>query len=938
MNQFHGRRWWRKIAATLISSALLAAPAHAQGQQDDEIDAEEAKELERKVITGSRIARTQVEGPSAVFIIDREQIEREGFTTVEGALKSLTQATGIVQNELFVGGFTNNANSLDLRGLGPGRTLILVDGRRVADYPLPYNGQSNIVNISAIPLAAVDRIEVLSGGASAIYGSDAVAGVVNIILRNDFGNSIDMNLRVGTTHDGGMDSTRFQAVGGFLGQRWNVTYALEHYDRDPLYASQRDYMDSVQDNPNPAGRINSRNAVEIDIFASQLGAPTYVDPGDCSGFAGTSIVRSQRSDPAVGTRFYCGSPTWVGEQSLVNGREQTNVYLTGSLELGDAHELYASFNYFTLDAEIDTGFRFYFNQTPAYVPNSNSTSLSPFGLPGGYLQIQRIFTDAETGGPGAQNFTYEEEVTDYAVGIRGDFFSPLWRYDFYASHSGYDLDRARTLLVEQAVQDYFFTSWDDTASDPFGFGFPVATIDYSTMYNAITPQIFASLTDVGRDTADSSTDTVQFSVNGDLMDLPAGPLGTALVLEYSTQEYRIDLDPRLVSGDYFWGITGTGGGGERDRSAAGIEFNVPIASMLTLTAAGRWDEYDDITNVDGAFTHNVGLEFRPTEKLLIRARQATSFRAPDMHFVFAAPSGFFTNVTDLYLCERDEPTVPIDSCTYNSENISGARQGNPLLEEEEGETLSYGFVIEPTENLYLSVDYYDIELNQLVVDNPLGRILEIEADCRLGRKDPASGECIDVFSRITRNPNDGSLLSERLVNINTGPVNAAVLETQGIDANFQYRYETASFGAFTFAGTYSHTLETKFKVFPEDELESIRNEGTRDWRSRVRGSVNWRYRDYSATLFGERFGSALSAENIRGVPGRDLGPQMYYNLSASAEISPQASVSLFVNNLLDEHPKRDDSNTGWPYFDIFNYGQAVVGRELYVQFRYRFDY
>ncbi len=203
------RKWTLFIAAMLLASPTFA--------QDDEAEDEDTKELDKVTITGSRIARTDVEGPAPVFIIDREQIEREGFTTVQGALKSLTQATGVVQNELF-SGFTQNANSLDLRGLGPGRTLILIDGRRVSDYPLPYNGQSNIVNISAIPLAAVDRIEVLSGGASAIYGSDAVAGVVNIIMRRDFGNSIDMNVRVGATDGGGMETSRLQAVGGFLGE------------------------------------------------------------------------------------------------------------------------------------------------------------------------------------------------------------------------------------------------------------------------------------------------------------------------------------------------------------------------------------------------------------------------------------------------------------------------------------------------------------------------------------------------------------------------------------------------------------------------------------------------------------------------------------------------------------------------------------------------
>ena len=926
----------RKLVArfTVFSVLVLGSPLLLA--QDETTDEEEAKELDKVTITGSRIARTEIEGPSPVFIIDREQIEREGFTTVQGVLKSLTQATGIVQNEGFVGGFTQNANSIDLRGLGPGRTLILVDGRRVSDYPFPYNGQSNIVNISAIPLVAVDRIEVLSGGASAIYGSDAVAGVVNIILRKDYGNSIDMNVRFGTTDEGGMDTQRFQAVGGFLGQRWNLTYAVEHFNRDPLYASQRSFMASVLNNPNPAGRINSRNAVEIDIFASQLGAPTYVDPGNCDGFAGTDVVYSDRSDPVVDRRYYCGSPNWVGEQSMVNGRENTNVYLTGSLELGDTSELYASFNYFTLDAEVDSGFRYYFNQTPAYAPNSNSTSLAEFGLPGGYVQLQRIFTDAEVGGRGAQNGTYEEEVTDYAVGLRGDLFSPLWRYDIRFSSSNYDLERGRTLLVEENVQDYFFTSWDETAADPFGFGYPVATINYANLYTAMTPEVFSTLTDVGLDFADSSSDVVQATITGDLFDLPAGPVGLAFVAEHASQDYDITLNQRLLD-EEFWGLTGTGGGGERDRSAAGLELSIPLHSMLTLTGAVRYDEYDDITEVDDAVTHNVGLEFRPFQSLLIRASHATSFRAPDMHFVFADPSGFFTNVTDEFLCQRDEPDVPIDDCTWNSVNIAGTRQGNPFLAEEEGETLTYGIVWEPTENFVLAVDYYEIELNDLVVDNPLGRILEIEADCRLGRRDINSGECSDAIRRVERNPDDGSLLSEQIVTIETGPVNASTLKSEGLDAKLNYSYATERFGDFGLGITWSHVLDTQWKVFPEDDLEYVRGIWT-DWRSRVRGSLGWSYKDFYTTLYGERFGSNRSQDNLRGVPGRDNGAWMSYNLSIQTDINENASIALFINNLSNEGPPDDPSATGWPYFDYFTYFPAVIGREYYLSARYRFDY
>jgi outer membrane receptor protein involved in Fe transport len=932
MNTLANWKWMRRLGLPLISALLVSPGAFAQTDADEAAD--EAKELDKVTITGSRIARSQTEGPSPVLVIDREQIEREGFTTVEGALKSLTQATGVVQNEIWQG-FTANANALDLRGLGPNRTLILVDGRRVADYPLAYNGQSNIANISAIPLAAVERFEVLSGGASAIYGSDAVSGVINIIMRKDFGNSIDMNVRAGTTSDGGMDTMRFQAVGGFLGRSWNVTYALEYMDRDSLYAFDRDYMASVQNNPDPAGRINSRNAVELDIFGVQLGFPTYVDPGDCDAFGGTDIVYSSRPDPLGGDRFYCGSPTTIGEQTIVNAREQFNTYLTGSLELGQAHELYGSVNYFQLDADLDTNFRFWQNDD-AYISNSTSGSLLQFGEPGAYGFIQRIFTLDEIGDPGTD--FYEETVLDYSAGIRGDFFSPLWQYDVVYGHSEYDLTRERTLIVDQLARDYFFTSWDETAGDPFGFGLPVAELNYQNLYTVADPATFASLTDIGRDGADTSVDTVTAVINGDLFDLPAGPLGTALVAEWSTQEYQINLDPRLVSADYFWGITGTGGRGERDRYALGAELNIPVTSMLTLTAAGRYDKYDDITQVDDATTYNVGLQFRPNEKILIRGTAATTFRAPDMHFVFADESGFFTFVTDEYLCQRDEPDVPIDACTNNSVQIFGARSGNPLLQEEEGETFTYGIVLEPVEDMYFSFDYWEINLEGLVIDNPIPRVLEIEADCRLGRKDINSGECIDALSRIQRNPDDGSFFAEQLTQVDSGPVNAAEYRVKGFDTRFEYALDTAKLGTWGLDLTYSHVRDSEFRVFPEDELEYARS-ATRDFRSRVRGSLNWQYKDFGATLFGERFGSSVSGANVRGVPGRDIGPQMFYNFSATYQfLDSRASVSLIVNNLFNDGPPYDETATSWPYFDLFIYGFATVGRQVYGQFQYRFDY
>src|SRR3546814_626173 len=167
-----------------------------------------------------------------------EDLEQPGFSTVYDALNTLTQFTGSIQNELTQNGFTPNASFLNLRGLGPGYQLILINGRRAADYPLPYNSQSNAVNLNAIPAAAIERIEILSGGASAIYGSDAVAGVVNIIMKSNYEGDL-ITLRGGTTTRGGGDTGRAQWVGGKAGSNWSLTYAFEYLAREEIYASQR---------------------------------------------------------------------------------------------------------------------------------------------------------------------------------------------------------------------------------------------------------------------------------------------------------------------------------------------------------------------------------------------------------------------------------------------------------------------------------------------------------------------------------------------------------------------------------------------------------------------------------------------------------------------------------------------------------------------------
>ncbi|MFT3668832.1 MAG: TonB-dependent receptor [Pseudoxanthomonas sp.] len=937
-----------RLCAALIAAIALPGAGHALAQNADgqtQAPAQgEARTLDKVTVTGSRIARSQVEGPSPVTVISAEQIEAEGFVSVNDALKTLTQNFGTVQNELnSAGGFTPNGSPVNLRGLGPGRTLLLINGRRAADYPFPYNGQSNFQNFGNIPTAAVDRIELVAGGASAIYGSDAVAGVINIILKKNYEGNV-LQLRTGTTTTGGGDYLDLQWVGGKTGDNWSITYALQKFNDETVYAYQRDFMDSRADNPLPDADLGPVPVSTLRISRTGTNVPnTYIAPpaGACARFGGEYVdytfrTRYSATHPQAGQLYTlgnaCGYWTDVGYQSIANGNDDYAGYLFANLDLSNGMELWASAQAYYSKSDLTGGLEAILGPHTDGV-GVTQTFFATNPTINSNVTVQRILTPQEVGGIEATQQKFTEKSLDVAVGARGSF-GERFDWDFTLGRADYKADRTRPRLDGSAVTEWFFGQRLNTT------GTPRYLINLDRWYTPLTPEQYRSMSSILKYDAHSWVNQASFVLSGDLFELPAGPLGFAAVVEGTSQGYKLrSPEGILPTNRTVYNLTGTNGGGERDRYAIGAEFRIPVFSMLDLSLSGRWDKYDDVTNVDDAKTWGAGIEFRPLDTLLFRGNYATSFKAPDMHFVYNEGSGSFSTVLDTYRCLNAGLVAGSSACntTTYTYSVFATSMGEPTLEEEKGKSWSAGLVWDITDSMSVSADYYDIRLEGAVTTLSSTFILDAEGGCLTGltrarqpyQFAPDSAFCQEILSRVTRTAAPGEP-TDRVTGIRSGPVNQAYQRVTGIDAAFNWRLDTDRLGDFRWQVSWTHTIKSQRQTFATDPLEADWRDdpGNFDFRSRVRGSVGWSLDDWSANVFATRYGSLPNWQET----GR-IAPYIVWNVNVGKEITENLDLTLFVNNVFNKfHPEDAGYNT-YPYFwRAF----SPMGREISAQVEYKF--
>jgi iron complex outermembrane recepter protein len=967
------------VLSIQFAGSLMAQEAVKPAATEEE-KKEQSKELESVQVIGSRIKRSQVEGPSPVTVITSEQIEREGFNTVYDALETLAQNTGFAQNDFnAAGGFTPNASVINLRGLGPGRTLLLINGRRANDYPFPYNGRSNAQNFNNIPAAAVDRIEILAGGASAIYGSDAIAGVINVILKSSFEGQ-NLQVKVQGSDQGGREIYDAQFVGGVSGDSWNVVYALEAFQGNPLFAYEREFMDSARDNPAPPGAGGTPGfggyqppiGIQIRRQTNTGGTVSYLLPAgfDCraSGlYSPFNYVRSVASTNPVAPAgaalgSACGYDRSVAEQTVANGNKDFSAYVQGTYTFEGGLEAWSSLSAYNSQGRLGGGTEQWFGG-----PQPNAAFYDPT-LGFRVLPI-RTLTPESYGGSSGTFQKFDEKSYDLAVGLRGTF-AEKFDWDLTVSHAEYHAKRERPRLTVAGATNYFLgTRLGTTGAGAYiipgvSAGLPVYNLNLARFYGVITPADYASMSSIVKYDGRSENSAISFTVSGELFDLPAGPLAFAAVLEASEQSYDLKTDPRIFpSVREIYNLTGTGGGGERSRYAAGIEFSVPILESLKMTAAGRFDKYDDITAVDDAKTWGAGLEWRPFDNLLVRGNYATSFKAPDMHYVFSERSGSFGTITDFARCNRDSIASNLCAAAGANYNYSAftTSQGNPGLEEETGDSWSAGFVWDIVQNLSLTVDYYKIRLNNEVTVQSGTTILQDEYGCATGNYPSTvngggpfpyaagSAYCLNIASLLSRDPgNDG-----RLTEIRSGPINIAYRAVKGIDASLKYKWETG-FGTFNANLAWSHVLGQESQARQGVQVISYRDlNSNTDFRSRIRATVNWSMDEWDATVFMNRQGSFplwnLSNYGYTGTPvipattpvtfnddaylsGRTQ-PYITYNMSVGYRFSDKFSMRFNVNNIFNNTGGFDPTFNSYPYTWQ---GYDLIGRTYGLQANYNF--
>lgn len=976
----------RGVLASSLALALFAPCAFAQtattpagnSQNSASSNNQQPKTLQKVIVTGSRIPRSTIEGPAPVQIVTGEQIKAQGFTTLWEFLDSMPQisAPDFANRISTWGNSAVNARVVNLRNLGPDHTLLLIDGHRVTDYPMPgNNGETTFQNYNNIPVGMVDHIEVLGSGASSIYGSDAVAGVINVILKKNYVGD-DIKVTAGGATRGGRRYGDFLYTGGRSGDKWHLMYTYEHTNRSPLWARDRSYTDSDGDAGygayNPIDRAfgyprspgiflngpSAFNSVNPGTPGSPGAGNLFVNPpaGACSQFGNNFSQHNYRSVNTSGSQVlpgvthwgsYCQQNALFGNWVLSPGYRADNVYVAGEYDFSDAVQAYGSVGLYTNTGTSNT-------QLPEFGPAFGTLPNNFYDQTSGQVitNYGRQLTPQEMGTYGN---THDYETNwDIHAGLKGTFLDN-WDWDFNLGSSKYLVHEDYTALNYQAMSNFFFGKQLGTTTIG-GTTYPVYAINAQRWWSPITPAQYATFAAGGENSAVSWMNQATLNLtNGQLFNTWAGPVGASWVFEANHEGFSLAPDPRGFSdtfADPFFNYYT--GGGTRTRFSTATEFRVPLAESVIWTISGRIDKYDDHSSADIAKTWGTGIEWRPIDGLLIRGSYGTNFHAPDMQAIYLNDSvQTVGDYSDPLQCIK---TGDRTCANYQHANYFQQFQGgSPNLLPETGHSWTYGFVwdIPWVTGLSFSTDYWHMGISNAISWIGLQQALTDEAGCLTGLQVTGapyiehplgSDYCKEAIANVVRDAN-GNILS-----VHTGPINEASLYVSGIDSTVDYKLSTENWGHFNFDLNYTNNLQYKERTLASDPLLNTRYNYP---ATKTVANVHWHINAWDVTLHGERTGG-IRAANYGGCEVLPNGIQpgvgdpnctlyfghvpnwVIFSTSASYAINDKLKVGLSISNIFNKVGTITDYAGGFEFIPT-QQGADYTGREIFMNLDWKID-
>lgn len=890
-------------AVALLASAAGAAAQTAPQTQPAEPAAEEASEIGDVVVVGSQIRGAKTTEALPVVNIDQEQIDAVGAVSGDDLLRSIPQMGDVLFDSANNPQTSNSArgdvNSVNLRSLGVGNTLVLVNGRRMVQHPTSQ-GTSDTgtvpvlsYNSNAIPVAGLERVEVLLDGAAAIYGADAVAGVVNTVLQDDF-DGLTLETRYGGAEGTGLREFEFNVFAGKDFERGNISLFANYADRTKLMADEQDFTFSDDMRPFFSGFAGYETSTVPDARSSHttwaalsIAPVTTATRPRSNGVILTTAAGAFHYQPES---FGCAGAVDLGATCLVSGAaayngvnrdmrfdtrkgttvrpsvERANIFLTGHYELNSSVEAFGEIGFYAAESKaIQPPV---VNLNGLWIPASNYWN--PFGPTtfNGVANPNRLpnLTNVPTTGlavrlgnyrfadVGFQEVTVKNYQSRFLAGLRGEWRGFDWETALLYSEAEAE-DISPNINMTKLQQQLALSTPD--AYNPFNGG----CVD-TPSYGDCTPSSQAAIDAIRFDMRRLSRTTLTLAdfkmSRNDLMELPAGPLGVAFGVEFRRETQMDDRDENLDGTftfvDMVTGETNLSNvsavspnpdtKGDRTVAGAFVEFavplvspemNIPLVQAVDVQLAGRFEEYSDFGSVAKP---KIAVAWDVVDGLRVRASYSEGFRAPNLEQVNATQYARLASGPDFIRCEADirKGTIANMSQCARTASVSLQIAGNPDLQPEESTNQSYGLVFQPQflpEGLgefVFTVDRWKIEQEQIV------GLLGAQTALALEYLNRVQGTTNPNVVRTAPNADDIALFNGTgLAAVGTATsisdrfINLLPQTVEGIDFGVSWSKRRTAWGTFLFRANASQLLT--FSRSPGDIVESL-------YAARAAGTIN----------------------------------------------------------------------------------------------------